>query len=43
VEQDDPDFLRLFVSAIEQTIRFVEQNPNRFPPENEDLADALLF
>ena len=43
VEQDDPDFLRQFVPAIERTIQFVEQNPNRFPPKNEDAADLQEF
>ncbi len=43
VEQDDPDFLRQFIPAIERTIQFVEQNPNRFPPANEDAADLEDF
>jgi hypothetical protein len=41
VEQDDPDFLRQFVPAIERTILFVKQNPSRF--ENEDVADLGEF
>ena len=43
VEQDDPDFLRQFIPAIERTIQFVEQNPNRFPPEDEDAVDLQVF
>jgi len=43
VEQDDPNFLRQFIPAIERTIQFVEQNPNRFPPANEDAADLEDF
>jgi len=43
VEQDDPDFLRQFIPAIERTIQFVEQNPSRFPPANEDAADLQEF
>ena len=41
VEQDDPDFIRQFILAINRTIMFVEQNPNRF--ENEDVADLHEF
>jgi hypothetical protein len=43
VEQDDPDFLRQFIPAIERTIQFVELNPDRFPPANEDAADLEDF
>jgi hypothetical protein len=43
VEQDDPDFLRQFIPAIERTIQFVELNLNRFPPKNEDAADLEDF
>ena len=43
VEQDDPDFLWQFIPAIERTIQFVEQNPSRFPPEDEDAADLQDF
>ena len=41
VEQGDPDFIRQFIPAIERTIMFVEQNPNRF--ENDDVADLHEF
>lgn len=41
VEQNDPDFLRQFIPAIERTIQFVEQNPDRF--DNDDLADLDEF
>jgi hypothetical protein len=43
VEQNDPEFLRQFIPAIERTIQFVEQNPKRFPPKNEDVADMEEF
>jgi len=41
VEQDDPDFLRQFIPAIQRTIAFVEQNPDRF--DNDDAADLEEF
>ena len=41
VEQNDPVFLHEFVPAIERTIMFVEQNPDRF--ENDDAADLDDF
>jgi hypothetical protein len=43
VEQDDPDFLRQFIPAIGRTIQFVELNPKRFPPANEDAVDLQEF
>ena len=44
VEQDDPDFLREFIPAIERTIQFVEQNPDRFQPDDAaDLDDFLEY
>lgn len=41
VEQDDPEFLRQLIPAIQRTIAFVEQNPSRFLPE--DAADLHEF
>jgi len=35
--QDDPDFSREFIPAIERTIRLVVEDPSRF--EDEDAAD----
>ena len=41
VEQDDPDFIREFIPAIERTIMFVEQSGDRFQPD--DVADLHEF
>ena len=43
VEQGDANFLRRFIPAIERTIQFVERNPSRFPPANEDAAELEDF
>jgi hypothetical protein len=40
-EQADPEFLKQFIPAIGRTIQYVEQNSQRFPPD--DIADLYDF
>jgi hypothetical protein len=44
VEQDDPNFLRKFIPAIERTILKVKQSPDKFsPPDYYDLQELLEY
>lgn len=41
VEQDDPDFLREFIPAIDRTIQCVESNPDNYEAHDLDDLHAL--